>query len=70
LDGTRVYFNHYYLLKEKKDSIQDYSLAVGHEFNSENKFYEYRQAAATDLFVVPIMKSIQIKYTQRIKIND
>jgi len=50
LDGTRVYFNHYYLLKEKKDSIQDYSLAVGHEFNSENKFYEYRQAAATDLF--------------------
>jgi len=43
LDGTRVYVNHHYKLIGKKDSIADYALKIGHVFNSENKFYEYRQ---------------------------
>ncbi|MBE16409.1 MAG: hypothetical protein CL867_09165, partial [Cytophagaceae bacterium] len=50
LDGTRVYVNHYYNLIQQKDSISDYSLSVGHVFNSENKFYEYRQSAASSFF--------------------
>lgn len=50
LDGTRVYLNHYYNIIQKTDSISDYSLRVGHIFNSENKFYEYRQDAAQDIF--------------------
>lgn len=50
LDGTRVYVNHYYNLIQQKDSISDYSLSLGHIFNSENKFYEYRQSAASSFF--------------------
>lgn len=50
LDGTRVYFNHHYNLVQKKDSLKDYSLRVGHIFNSENKFYKYEQDAANDIF--------------------
>ncbi len=50
LDGTRIYVNHHFELLSQKDSIRDYSLKVGHVFNSENKFYEYRQEAATTLF--------------------
>jgi len=50
LDGTRVYVNHHYKLLGKKDSISDYSLKIGHVFNSEDKFYEYRQTTASNLF--------------------
>ena len=50
LDGTRVYLNHHYNLIQKKDSVSSYSLRLGHIFNSENKFYEYRQTAANDIF--------------------
>lgn len=50
LDGTRVYVNHHFNLLSKKDSISNYSLRLGHIFNSENKFYQYTQAAANDIF--------------------
>tara|TARA_R110002012_G_scaffold271721_1_gene456967 strand:- start:245 stop:2233 length:1989 start_codon:yes stop_codon:yes gene_type:complete len=50
LDGTRIYVNHHYNLVQKKDSLKDYSLRVGHIFNSENKFYTYRQDAANAIF--------------------
>ncbi|WP_299763090.1 putative porin [uncultured Dokdonia sp.] len=50
LDGTRVYVKHHYKLIGKKDSIADYALKIGHVFNSENKFYEYRQNAANAIF--------------------
>lgn len=50
LDGTRVYVNHHVNLLAKKDSIRDYSLRVGHILNSENKFYQYTQAAANSIF--------------------
>lgn len=50
LDGTRVYINHFYNLVKKKDSLKDYSLRVGHVFNSENKFYRYQQEAANSIF--------------------
>ncbi len=50
LDGTRVYVNHHYKLLSKKDSLTDYALKIGHVFNSENKFYEFRQDAANDIF--------------------
>lgn len=50
LDGTRVYLNHHYNLIQKKDSVSSYSLRLGHIFNSENKFYEYRQNAANAIF--------------------
>lgn len=50
LDGTRVYINHYYKLINKRDSLSDYNLRIGHIFNSENKFYRYQQDAADDIF--------------------
>ncbi|MFT6417238.1 MAG: hypothetical protein ACJARZ_002597 [Dokdonia sp.] len=50
LDGTRVYVNHHYNLIQKKDSVSSYSLRLGHVFNSENKFYEFRQTAANEIF--------------------
>jgi len=50
LDGTRVYVNHYYNLIQKKDSLKDYALSIGHIFNSENKFYSYTQETANDIF--------------------
>lgn len=50
LDGTRVYINHFYNLVQKKDTLKDYSLRIGHIFNSENKFFRYDQAAANALF--------------------
>lgn len=50
LDGTRVYVNHHYKLLGKKDSITDYALKIGHVFNSDDKFYEYRQDAANAIF--------------------
>jgi len=50
LDGTRVYFNHHYKLLGKKDSIAGYALRIGHVFNSDDKFYEYRQDTANDIF--------------------
>lgn len=50
LDGTRVYVNHYYKLLSKKDSLADYSLNIGHIFNSENKFYQFEQSASSQLF--------------------
>jgi hypothetical protein len=50
LDGTRVYVNHHFNLLSRKDSIRNYSLRVGHIFNSENKFYQYTQSVANDIF--------------------
>lgn len=50
LDGTRVYVNHHFNLLNRKDSLQDYSLRVGHIFNSENKFYQLTQNAPSNLF--------------------
>lgn len=50
LDGTRVYVNHFYNLVQKKDSLKDYSLRIGHIFNSENKFFRYNQESANAVF--------------------
>ena len=50
LDGTRVYLNHHFDLLHRKDSLHNYSLRVGHIFNSENKFYQLTQNTSSDLF--------------------
>ena len=50
LDGTRVYFNHFYKLINRQDSLKGYDLRIGHIFNSENKFFRYRQDAASAVF--------------------
>ena len=49
LDGTRIYLKHHYVIKQK-DSLQTFNVLAGHEFNSENKFFEYRQQAANAIF--------------------
>lgn len=49
LDGTRVYLNHFYKLINRQDSLKGYDLRIGHIFNSENKFFRFEQAAASDL---------------------
>lgn len=50
LDGTRVYINHHFNLLKSKDSLHNYSLRIGHVFNSENKFYKLTQNSSSALF--------------------
>ncbi len=50
LDGTRVYINHHYNIIQKKDSLKNYALRVGHIFNSENKFFTFSQENANDRY--------------------
>ncbi len=50
LDGNRIYVNHFYNLVQKKDSLKDYSLRVGHIFNTEDKFFRYEQESAQEIY--------------------
>ncbi len=43
--GNRYYFDHFYILWDKKDSLKTIpsDLKIGHQFNFERKHYEYDQ---------------------------
>lgn len=50
--GNRYYFDHFFVLWDKKDSLKTIpsDLKIGHQFNFERKHYEYRQENANDMF--------------------
>lgn len=50
--GNRYYFDHFYVLWDKKDSLKSIpsDLKIGHQFNFERKHYEYEQDNANDMF--------------------
>ncbi len=50
--GNRYYFDHFYVLWDKKDSLKSIpsDLKIGHQFNFERKHYEYKQGSANLMF--------------------
>lgn len=50
--GNRYYFDHFYVLWNKKDSLKTIpsDLKIGHQFNFERKHYEYEQDNANIMF--------------------
>lgn len=50
--GNRYYFDHFYVLWDKKDSLKSIpsDLKIGHQFNFERKHYEYEQGSANSMF--------------------
>ena len=50
LNGKRYYFDHYFTLSEKKDSLSFSRLRLEHTFNYETKFYDFNQTTANTFF--------------------
>jgi hypothetical protein len=52
LRGNRYYFDHFYILWDKKDSLKTIpsDLKIGHEFNHERKHHEFYQDNANSYF--------------------
>jgi len=50
LSAKRFYLNHYYNILERKDSISDFTLSVGHISNLEDKKYQFNQKTANIFF--------------------
>lgn len=50
--GNRYYFDHFYVLWDKKDSLKSIpsDLKIGHQFNFERKHYEFKQDNANIIF--------------------
>ena len=50
--GNRYYFDHFFILWDKKDSLKTIpsDLKIGHQFNFEGKHYEYEQDIANEMF--------------------
>ncbi|UCE93304.1 MAG: putative porin [Flavobacteriaceae bacterium] len=50
--ANRYYFDHFYVLWDKKDSLKSIpsDLKIGHQFNFERKHYEYEQGTANIMF--------------------
>ena len=68
--GKRYYLEHQYkLLRTRKDSsnIEKTSLAIGHTFNYETKYYQFRQDNSNEyfgsVFVSPIHDKVSLKTT-------
>ncbi len=58
--GNRYYFDQFYVLWDKKDSLKSIpsDLKIGHQFNFERKHYEYEQDNANDMFGRAFFNSI------------
>ncbi|MCK5442539.1 MAG: putative porin [Maribacter sp.] len=66
--GKRYFLEHHYkLLRTRKDSsiVEKTSLAIGHSFNYETKYYQYKQNTPSDyfgsVFVSPINDKASLK---------
>ena len=69
--GKRYFLDHaYYISKKKTDSgsVKRTSLAIGHQFNYETKYYKYNQTAVEDVFgnafVSPVEDQQRLKTMQ------
>lgn len=64
--GKRYFLDHQYkLIRKEKDSskVEKTSLAIGHQFNYETKYYEYTQSARNSYFGEGFLSSIDDKAT-------
>ena len=61
--GKRYFLDHRYALFQKKDSIRDSSLGIGHEFTYETKYYQFQQEAQNDYFGAVLTTPIDDKAT-------
>jgi len=62
--GKRYFFDHRYkLIKKQKDSsrVEKTSLAIGHQFNYETKFYQFQQSAQNAYFGDGLLTAINDK---------
>ncbi|MGB3144923.1 MAG: putative porin [Maribacter sp.] len=71
--GKRYYLDHQYkLIRKQKDSsfIEKTSLAIGHIFNYETKFYQFIQSTSNDYFGDAILSAINDKATLKTFYNQ
>ena len=68
LRGNRYYFDHFFKLWDKKDSLRRIpsELKIGHEFQFERKHYEFDQGTANDYFGPAFTRVIEddVKYSK------
>lgn len=71
--GKRYYLDHSYkLLRSQKDSsaTEKTALSIGHQFNYETKYYEYRQTAQNEYFGDALLSSIDDKANLKTMFNE
>lgn len=71
--GKRYFFDHKYkLLKKQKDStnVEKTSLALGHQFNYETKFYQFQQTTQNAYFGDGLLSSISDKASLKTMYNQ
>ena len=61
--GKRYFLDHRYALAQKRDSVTDSSLGIGHEFTYETKYYQFQQNAQNDYFGEVLFTPIDDKAT-------
>ena len=71
--GKRYFLDHKYkLIRKRKDSsrIEKTSLAIGHQFNYETKYYQYEQTEGNDFFGDAILNPIDDKANLKTMFNQ
>ena len=71
--GKRYYMDHHYkLIKKDKDSsrIENTSLAIGHQFNYETKYYLFTQSTANDFFGEALVSPIEDRMNLKTMNNE
>ena len=71
--GKRYFFDHRYkLIKKQKDSsrVEKTSLAIGHQFNYETKFYQFKQATQNAYFGEALLAVINDKASLKTMYNQ
>ena len=71
--GKRYFLDHgYKLIRKEKDSskAEKTSLAIGHQFNYETKYYAYTQSAQNSYFGEGFLSSIEDKATLKTMFNQ
>ena len=71
--GKRYYLEHQYkLLRTRKDSsrVEKTSLAVGHTFNYETKYYQYWQTTSNDYFGTVFISPVNDKANLKTMYNE
>ena len=63
--GKRYFLDHRYALAQKRDSVKNSSLGIGHEFTYETKYFQFQQDAQDDYFgsilITPIDDKASLK---------
>jgi hypothetical protein len=68
--GKRYFLDHRYALAQKKDSVSESSLGIGHEFTYETKYYQFQQDTQNDYFGDDLFTPIDDKATLKTFFNS